>query len=114
MNYSMNFIVAAIFVGLTIRIVMHFIDKNRIKDEIESKGGRVISIAWNPFARGWFFEKKTSAIMKSPMSIVQDRPYRRRAKRAFSQESTGLKGHNWSNLRHGLFRDIIVPHAAMR
>jgi hypothetical protein len=57
MNYSMNFIVAAIFVGLTIRIVMHFVDKNRIKDEIESKGGRVISIAWNPFARGWFFEK---------------------------------------------------------
>ena len=58
--------------------------------------------------------KKTSAIMKSPMSIVQDRPYRRRAKRAYSQESTGLTGHNWSNLRHGLFRAIIVPHAAMR
>lgn len=57
MNYSMNFIVAAIFVGLAIRIVMHFVDKNRIKDEIESKGGRVVSIAWNPFARGWFFEK---------------------------------------------------------
>jgi hypothetical protein len=57
MNYSINFIVAAIIGGLAIRIVMHFVDKSRIKDEIESKGGRVISIAWNPFARGWFFEK---------------------------------------------------------
>jgi hypothetical protein len=36
---------------------MHFVDQNRIKDEVESKGGRVISISWNPFARGWFFEK---------------------------------------------------------
>jgi hypothetical protein len=57
MNYSRNFIVAAIIAGLAIRIVMHFVDKSRIKDEIESKGGRVISISWNPFARGWFFEK---------------------------------------------------------
>jgi hypothetical protein len=43
--------------GLAVRIVMHFVDKGRIKDEVELKGGRVISITWNPFARGWFFEK---------------------------------------------------------
>lgn len=47
----------AIGAGLTIRILMHFVDKSRIKDEVESKGGRVISISWNPFGRGWFFEK---------------------------------------------------------
>lgn len=36
---------------------MHFVDKCRIKEEIESKSGRVILIRWNPFGRGWFFEK---------------------------------------------------------
>lgn len=43
--------------AVTIRIVVHFIDKSRIQREIESRGGRVLSITWNPFARGWFFEK---------------------------------------------------------
>jgi hypothetical protein len=47
----------AIIAGLAIRIVMHFVDKNRIRNEIETKGGRVLSIRWSPFARGWFFEK---------------------------------------------------------
>lgn len=47
----------AITAGLAIRILMHFVDKSRIKDEVESRGGRVISISWNPFGRGWFFEK---------------------------------------------------------
>ena len=49
--------------GLAIRIVMHFVDKSRIKDEVEAKGGRIISIRWNPFGRGWF-SKRTSAITR--------------------------------------------------
>ncbi|HEY7218017.1 MAG TPA: zinc ribbon domain-containing protein [Candidatus Binatia bacterium] len=53
----LHLLVWAIVAGLIWRITMHFVDKNRIKDEIESKGGRVISMSWNPFARGWFFEK---------------------------------------------------------
>jgi|SRR5262245_31591331 len=55
----MNFTLMAIvlLVVLALRIVMHFVDKNRIKDEVESKLGRVVSINWNPFGRGWFFEK---------------------------------------------------------
>lgn len=57
MNYSGNVIVVAVLVGLAIRVIMHFVDKNRIKDDIESKGGRVLAISWSPFARGWFFEK---------------------------------------------------------
>ena len=57
MNYSDNLIFPAIFIALVIRIAMHFVDRNRIKDEIEAKGGRVLSITWNPFGRGWFFEK---------------------------------------------------------
>ena len=47
----------AVGVGLVIRVVMHFVDKSRIKDDVESKGGRINSINWNPFGRGWFFEK---------------------------------------------------------
>jgi len=43
--------------AVALRVACHFIDKNRIQHEIESQGGRVLSIAWNPFARGWFFEK---------------------------------------------------------
>lgn len=47
----------AIGAGVAIRVAMHFVDKSRIKDEIQSKGGRIISIRWHPFGRGWFFEK---------------------------------------------------------
>ena len=47
----------ALAAGVAVRVVLHFVDKSRIKDEIESKGGRVISIRWDPFGRGWFFEK---------------------------------------------------------
>ena len=43
--------------AIAFRIVMHFVDKRRIKDEVETHLGRVVLIAWNPFARGWFFEK---------------------------------------------------------
>lgn len=43
--------------ALGIRLLMHFIDKGRIKTAVESKLGRVVSIRWNPFGRGWFFEK---------------------------------------------------------
>ena len=57
MDYSHNSIFLFLLIGLAIRIVMHFVDKSRIKDEIEGKGGRVLSITWNPFGRGWFFEK---------------------------------------------------------
>jgi uncharacterized OB-fold protein len=46
-----------VFAGILVRIAMHFVDKNRIKDEVETKLGRVVSITWNPFGRGWFFER---------------------------------------------------------
>jgi len=53
----LHLLIWAIGAALIFRIIMHFVDKNRIKDEVESKGGRILSISWNPFARGWFFEK---------------------------------------------------------
>jgi rubrerythrin len=36
MNYWAKFLVIAILVGLAIRIIMHFVDKSRIKEEIET------------------------------------------------------------------------------
>jgi len=54
-SYYFGFLIALGAIG--VRIVMHFVDKNRIKDEVEARRGRVVSISWNPFGRGWFFEK---------------------------------------------------------
>jgi len=51
------FLPIAIGAAVALRIIMHFVDKERIKDEVGARGGRVISIRWKPFARGWFFEK---------------------------------------------------------
>lgn len=56
-NCVATIIVLGLSLSLVVRVAMHFVDKSRIKDEVESKGGRIISISWNPFARGWFFEK---------------------------------------------------------
>src|SRR6266576_5520022 len=103
----------AIGAALIFRIIMHFVDKNRIKDEVESKGGRVISISWNPFARGWFFEKM-SAITTSLTWIVLGPLYRRLAKPVCSRGSIGRKDLVWTSLRRGLLRVIIVQNAAMR
>lgn len=46
-----------IALALSFRVAMHFVDKDRIQREIEGRSGRVVSISWNPFGRGWFFEK---------------------------------------------------------
>jgi hypothetical protein len=34
------------------------LDKGRIRDYVEGHGGRVVSISWAPFGRGWFGEKE--------------------------------------------------------
>ena len=57
MDQRYFFAFLALAAGLVIRIAMHFVDKNRIKDEVESKLGRIVSIRWNPFGRGWLFER---------------------------------------------------------
>lgn len=44
-------------VGLAIRVIMHFADRKRIREEVEAKGGKILSIRWNPLGRGWLFEK---------------------------------------------------------
>lgn len=50
-------IALALGAAVAVRIVMHFVDKARIHREVEARGGKVVSLAWHPFGRGWFFEK---------------------------------------------------------
>jgi uncharacterized OB-fold protein len=57
MEQKIYFGLLAVTAAIGIRIVMHFFDKSRIRDEVETRLGRVVSVTWNPFGRGWFFEK---------------------------------------------------------
>ncbi|MSP37894.1 MAG: hypothetical protein EXR70_05335 [Deltaproteobacteria bacterium] len=58
--------------AIAYRVVMHLLDKQRIKDEVETQLGRVVSITWNPFGRGWFLSR-TSAITRLPISTTRAR-----------------------------------------
>jgi len=44
-------------IGLVIWIASMSMDKSRITEYIEQRGGRVVSISWAPFGTGWFGEK---------------------------------------------------------
>jgi len=54
---------AAVFTVLFLLVVIGIwtlsmsMDKNRITDYIRERGGRVVSISWAPFGKGWFGEK---------------------------------------------------------
>ena len=54
---NLSLLLFAFLAAIAFRIAMHFVDKNRIEDEVETKLGRMVSITWNPFGRGWFFER---------------------------------------------------------
>ena len=54
---SAHIFLLAIGAGLGIRVVMHFVDKSRIKDEVESSGGRISLDSVEPLRGGWFLEK---------------------------------------------------------
>src|SRR4051812_36306269 len=50
-----------LLIGVVITVLMWVLasssDRNRIAKYIHERGGRVVSIAWAPFGRGWFGEK---------------------------------------------------------
>jgi hypothetical protein len=50
-------ILAFVVVGIVLWVAAMSFDKDRIRDYIQSRGGRVISIDWAPFGKGWFGEK---------------------------------------------------------
>jgi len=50
-------IVVVIAIALGIRLIAGSMDRQRICQYVEAKGGRVIDIAWSPFGPGWFGER---------------------------------------------------------
>lgn len=51
-----TFVVA---LGIAIWMLTFGLDKGRITEYVHQRGGRVISISWAPFGRGWFGEKNS-------------------------------------------------------
>lgn len=50
-------IVLVIAVAIVIRLVAGGMDHDRVRQYVESRGGRVIDAYWAPFGKGWFGEK---------------------------------------------------------
>ena len=50
-------ILAFVGVGLLIWLASMSLDNGRIKSYVEERGGRIVSIHWAPFGKGWFGEK---------------------------------------------------------
>jgi hypothetical protein len=51
-------VVIVIFAGIGIWVFSMSLDKNRITDYVQQRGGRIVSISWAPFGKGWFGEKE--------------------------------------------------------
>jgi hypothetical protein len=51
-------IVLAVLAAVGGWLFVHSLDKGRITDYVEQRGGRVVSVNWAPFGRGWFGEKE--------------------------------------------------------
>src|SRR5262245_48944306 len=43
-----------IAVAISIRVLADRLDRNRIRDHVESAGGKVLDITWNPLGLGWW------------------------------------------------------------
>jgi len=50
-------VLAVLGVGITIRLMAGMFDRERIYQYIAARGGKVHSIHWSPFGRGWFGDK---------------------------------------------------------
>ena len=55
----MGAVLFVVFVAIAIGgwIASYSFDKSRITQYVEGRGGRVVSITWAPFGKGWFGEK---------------------------------------------------------
>jgi ribosomal protein L40E len=53
-----GFTTAALFAAMIIVMIVVYVvsdrfDRERIREQIESHGGRILNISWNPFGSGW-------------------------------------------------------------
>jgi hypothetical protein len=53
----MEILIGFIVLAIIIRLIAGSMDSDRVKEDIESKGGKLISKEWTPFGKGWFGEK---------------------------------------------------------
>lgn len=44
-------------IGIAVRLMAGRADRDRIEEQVAARGGRVVSIDWAPFGKGWFGEK---------------------------------------------------------
>jgi hypothetical protein len=52
-----SYILIGLVAAIGVRVILHVVDKGRVHRELQARGAQVLSIKWNPFARGWFGEK---------------------------------------------------------
>jgi hypothetical protein len=45
--------IVAIALAIGVRVVADRLDRSRIREHVESAGGTVLDISWNPFGPGW-------------------------------------------------------------
>lgn len=55
MEFGIFFMV--LFFILFIRLIAGVFDYDRVAEDIEAKGGKLISKEWSPFGKGWFGEE---------------------------------------------------------
>jgi len=101
---SAHIFLLAIGAGLGIRVVMHFVDKSRIKDEVESSGGRIISIRWNPLRAGLVSRKERAALLRSQYRSV-------RRHRSATCKTSFFTGVYWADVPRGEERETEIYSA---
>jgi hypothetical protein len=91
------FIVLAIVAVVVIRLLAGGLDHDRVRQYVESRGGRVIDAHWAPFGPGWFGEKS-------------DRIYE---VRYLDEEGNEHQAHCKTSMLTGVYftEDRIVRHA---
>src|SRR5262245_10649652 len=50
-------VIGVLSLGLIIRLLAGVLDRDRIRQYVHQRGGRVRNIYWSPFGRGWFGDK---------------------------------------------------------
>lgn len=54
MEFAFLLIPAVLIVAIVLRLVAGSLDRDRIRQYVESRGGELIKTTWDPFGPGWF------------------------------------------------------------